>query len=464
MLLSSVLDELFSPDARAYDPSFRVAPENVLPELRQHVLIDGFDIVVDLERSLTPRIVEARSGAEYLDLFTCFASMPLGFNHPKLFEPGFLRRLLVAALNKPSNSDVYTEHYATFVKTLFALAVPPAFRYAFFIEGGALAVENALKVAFDWKVRQNFRKGYVFERGHQVIHFRRAFHGRSGYTLSLTNTDPVKTMYFPKFPWPRIHNPALRFPVTDEVLERVIQEEREAITQIQQAFREHRDDIAAIIIEPIQGEGGDNHFRPEFLQQLRQLADENEALLIFDEVQTGVGLTGTMWAHEQLGVTPDILVFGKKMQVCGILVTDRVDSEPENVFHVPSRINSTWGGNLVDMVRATRYLEIIHEDDLLSNVRRVGAYLVQRLEELQAEFPTLISNVRGRGLFCAFDLPNDAVRRHFRRLAFQHGLLLLPCGERSIRFRPPLNLTEDVVDEALERIRRFLPQLLRVLA
>ncbi len=464
MTALSILEELLSPDAQAYEPMFRVSPEEVLAELRKHILLDGFDLVVDLERSRTPQIVEARSGAAYIDLFTCFASMPLGFNHPKLFEPGFLRQLLLAALNKPSNSDVYTEQYATFVKTLFALAVPPAFRYAFFIEGGALAVENALKVAFDWKVRQNFRKGYPFERGHQIIHFRRAFHGRSGYTLSLTNTDPVKTMYFPKFPWPRIHNPALRFPLTEQVLEQVIREEQEALAQIKQAFHEHRDDIAAIIIEPIQGEGGDNHFRAEFLQALRQLADENDALLIFDEVQTGVGLTGTMWAHEQFGVTPDILVFGKKMQVCGILVTERVETEPENVFHVPGRINSTWGGNLVDMVRATRYLEIIHEDNLLDNVRRVGAHLLQRLCQLQAEFPELISNVRGRGLFCAFDLPNDTVRRRFRQLAFQHRLLLLPCGERSIRFRPPLNLTEDVVDEACERIRRFLPELRRELA
>ncbi len=448
-----ILPTLFSPDTAAYEPMFPVRPEEVLSELRKHILVDGFDVVVDLERSLTPTIVDARSGKTYLDLFTCFASMPLGFNHPKLLEPGFLQMLLVTALNKPSNSDIYTTVYATFVKTLFALAAPPAFRYAFFIEGGALAVENALKVAFDWKVRQNFRKGYAIERGHQVIHFRRAFHGRSGYTLSLTNTDPIKTMYFPKFPWPRIHNPALRFPVTEEVLEQVMREEQQALEQVKQAFREHRDDIAAIIIEPIQGEGGDNHFRPEFLQALRLLADENDALLIFDEVQTGVGLTGTMWAHEQLGVTPDIVVFGKKMQVCGILVTDRVDTEPENVFHRPGRINSTWGGNLVDMLRATRYLEIIHEERLLEHVRRVGAYLQSRLQELQAEFPELISNVRGRGLFCAFDLPNDDIRQRFRRQAFNEGVLILPCGERSIRFRPPLTISEDTIDEALQRLR-----------
>jgi len=466
--VTELLPHLLSPDAASYEPLFPVRPEDTPTVLHTYLpkgvfpfFLPDVDLVVDLERSVTPTIVDARSGKEYIDLFTCFASMPLGFNHPKLLEPGFLRTLLIAALNKPSNSDILTTVYATFVKTLFTLAAPPAFRYAFFIEGGALAVENALKVAFDWKVRQNFRKGYAYERGHQVIHFRCAFHGRSGYTLSLTNTEPNKTMYFPKFPWPRIHNPALRFPVTDQVLEQVIREEQQAIEQIKQAFHEYRDDIAAIIIEPIQGEGGDNHFRAEFLQALRQIADENEALLIFDEVQTGVGLTGTMWVHEQLGVTPDILVFGKKMQVCGLLVTERVDTEPENVFHVPGRINSTWGGNLVDMLRATRYLEIIHQERLLDHVRRVGSYLQHRLHELQAEFPELISNVRGRGLFCAFDLPNDTVRQLFRRYVFQKGVLLLPCGERSIRFRPPLTISEGIIDEALERIRSVLASLRR---
>jgi L-lysine 6-transaminase len=147
-------------------------------------------------------------------------------------------------------------------------------------------------------------------------------------------------------------------------LEDLIERENKSIREIKQAFINNPDDIAAIIIEPIQGEGGDNHFRPEFLQRLRDIANEEDALLIFDEVQTGVGLTGTMWAHEQLGVKPDILAFGKKMQVCGILATNRVDEVPDNVFRVSSRINSTWGGSLTDMVRATRYLEIIQEDNI----------------------------------------------------------------------------------------------------
>lgn len=437
-----------APETTGYVPKFHVPADQVFPTLREHMLIDGFDHVVDLQRSHGAYYVEGRSGKEFLDFFTCIASMPIGMNHPKMTDPAFVRYLGQAALNKPSNSDIYTTEMATFVKTFFALAVPDHFRYAFFIDGGTLAVENALKVAIDWKVRRNFAKGHRTERGHMILHFDRAFHGRSGYCMSLTNTDPTKTALFPQFQWPRVSSPFLQFPVDDAEIERVTKAEDLAIRQIKQAFVDHPDDIAAIIIEPIQGEGGDNHFRPSFLQTLRTLADEHDALLIFDEVQTGVGITGRMWAHEAIGVKPDIMSFGKKMQVCGILVGPRVDDVPDNVFHTSSRINSTWGGSLVDMVRVTRYLEIIAEDGLVENAATVGAHLQQRLASLGSSDPR-VTNVRGLGLFCAFDLPSTNVRNAFLKSAYEHGLLLVGSGTRSVRFRPPLTITPELVDKGL---------------
>lgn len=439
-----------------YTPMFPVQAQNVHAELGKHILADGFQLVLDLHKSHGAQMVDAATGKSFLDFFTCFASIPVGINHPALTTPSFVQYIGQAALNKPSNSDLYSEEMAVFVKTFFELAVPSHFRYGFFIEGGGLAVENALKTAFDWKVRKNFQKGITAERGYQIIHFKQAFHGRTGYTMSLTNTDPTKTMYFPKFNWPRVHNPAMRFPLTEENLAYVQQQEEQAIAEIKQAFHSNPDDIAAIILEPIQGEGGDNHFRPEFFQALRQLADENEALLIFDEVQTGVGITGTMWAHEQLGVVPDVMSFGKKMQVCGILAGPRVDEVDDNVFRMSSRINSTWGGNLTDMVRCTKYLEIIHNEHLVENAKNTGAYLQQQLGNLAAEFPDAVSNVRGRGLFTAFDLPTPEMRDTFRNQCYNEGLLILGAGTRSMRFRPPLTLTPTQVDEGMETIKRCL--------
>jgi L-lysine 6-transaminase len=436
-----------------------IAPSEVHEVLARHMLADGFDLVLDLERSHGAWLHDSRSGQVLLDFFTSFSSYPMGYNHPKLLTPEMRQRLLAAAVVKPSNADLYTTQMAEFVAT-FARAVPEPFRrHLFFIDGGALAVENALKAAFDWKVRKNLAAGRG-EKGHQVIHFRDAFHGRSGYTLSLTNTaDPRKTQYFPKFSWPRVSNPGLRFPVTPEVLREVEELEARAVAEIEAALAESSHDIAALIVEPIQGEGGDVHFRPEFLARLRELADREDFLLVFDEIQTGFGTTGSWWCFEQLGVLPDIFAFGKKSQVCGIAASERLD-EVESVFQVSSRINSTWGANLVDMVRCQRFVEIVEEDDLLTNAREVGGRLLAGLEALQSAFPESVSNARGRGLFAAFDLPSGEVRDRALRLMREGGLLALPCGTRSVRFRPPLVLTPKEADQGLERIESALAKTL----
>jgi L-lysine 6-transaminase len=437
--------------------SAAISPATVHETLARHLLADGYDLVLDLSKSRGRRLHDAKSGRTYLDMFSCFATMPLGHNHPKLLEPEFLAKLQRAALANPSNSDVFTVELAEFVDTWARLAMPEYLPHLFLVAGGTLGVENALKAAFDWKVRQNFRKGTAQEKGHQVVHFREAFHGRSGYALSMTNTaDPRKHQYFPKFDWPRIDNPKLRFPVTPLEGERVERAEAESIAQIKQAFAERKDDIACILIEPIQGEGGDNHFRPEFLRTLRDLAHENAALFAFDEVQTGVGITGRMWAHQHDDIRPDLLAFGKKSQVCGMMAGPKIDEEPENVFRVKSRINSTWGGNLVDMVRSQRYLEIIAEDRLVERAASTGAHLLRGLEQLAAERPQATSNPRGRGLMCAIDFRDPATRDAVTRRAYEFGMIILPCGVQGVRFRPPLDVTTEEIDEALGILRRAL--------
>jgi len=212
-----------------YTPKYHVPSEDVMSELRKHMLADGFDFVLDLYNSSGVNFYDARNGNRYLDFFTCFASLPIGMNHPKMIDQDYIEYLGKISLNKPSNSDIYTESMATFVKTFFKVADIDAFKYIFMISDGALAVCNALKTSFDWKVRKNFSKGYTSEKGHQIMHFREAFHGRAGYTLSLTNTDPKKTDFFPKFNWPRIDNPYLIFPDDIDDESRVIEREKLAI-------------------------------------------------------------------------------------------------------------------------------------------------------------------------------------------------------------------------------------------
>lgn len=435
-----------------------ITPAEVHQTLSRHMLADGFDMVIDLKKSQGCYIYDSRHGKKFLDFFSFFGSSALGMNHPKLATPEFMEKIAYVALNKPSNSDVYSVEMAEFVETFYRIAQPEYLPYVFFIDGGALANENAMKTAFDWKVRKNFAKGYTNERGHQVIHFRHSFHGRSGYTMSLTNTDPTKTKYFPKFKWPRIHNPAIKFPLTEEHLKQVMEEEKTAITQIKEAIINNPDDIAAIIIEPIQAEGGDNHFRKEFLQQLRTICDESEILLIFDEVQSGVGLTGKMWAHEWF-VKPDLMSFGKKTHICGFMASHRIDDILDNVFKKASRINSTFGGNLVDMVRSKRIFEIIQEDNLVENSRLQGEFLMGQLNTVAQEFPALVTNPRGRGLMCAFDLDTSQNRNQLITKAYEEGLILIGCGDRSIRFRPPLTITQHELTEGLGIITNALKEL-----
>jgi L-lysine 6-transaminase len=431
-----------------------IEPAKVHETLAKYMLADGFDIVLDLQNSNGIHLVDEKTGDTYFDFFTFFASSPLGLNHPYLKSEEVQNTLGFVAVNKPSNSDMYTTYMADFVDTFAKVAKPDYMKHLFFISGGTLAVENGLKVAFDWKVQKNFQKGYKEEKGFQVIHFREAFHGRSGYTLSLTNTDPTKVKYFPKFNWPRIINPKVKFPI-ENYLDEIIKLETQAINEIYSAIKNNPDDIAVIIIEPIQAEGGDHFFRKEFFQKLREIADENDIMLMFDEVQTGFGITGKFWASEYY-VKPDIISFGKKAQVCGIMVSDRVDEVEQNCFKVSSRINSTWGADLVDMVRSKFILDVMHNDNLIENSRIVGEHLKSELLKIQNDFPGLISNARGLGLMCSFDLPSTELRNKFREIAYKEKLIILGCGEKSIRFRPPLTISKDEVDEGLHIIRKVL--------
>ena len=426
-----------------------IEPGQVVSELEKHILLDGFKIVIDLEKSQGSILVDAPSGRSFIDLYSFYASQPIGYNHPHFDQPEVEAELLAAAKIKVANADMYSTQYATFVNTFARVVGLPPFDRYFFIEGGAAAVENALKAAMDWKVRKNLAAGNG-ERGTEIIHFENAFHGRSGYTMSLTNTDPRKVEYFAKFSWPRVSTPGIDFCLPEAEREpSAIAAEKKSEAQIRETIAKKGIDIAAIIIEPVQGEGGDVHFRKEWFHTLRNICDENEILLIFDEVQSGMGLTGKSWCCEHFGVLPDLLCFGKKAQVCGIMAGPRLDEVKDNVFRLPSRINSTFGGNFTDYVRSTHYLRVIEEERLIENASVKGDQFKAGLEAMARKHPDIVSAVRGRGLMLAFDLPNREMRDQFWKGAYELGLLVLRCGEKSIRLRPVLDVKDDVIEEAL---------------
>lgn len=455
MSAPSILESTRTPAGGRVNPSRATTGEpksEVLDQIAEHVLLDGFRIVIDLEKSKGSYLYDAAHHRRLIDLYGFFGSNPVGFNHPYFNQPEVAADLLRAAKIKIANSDVYSEGYARFLETFWRVVGIPPLERMLLIEGGALAVENTLKAAMDWKVRKNMAAGRG-ERGTEILHFRHAFHGRSGYTMSLTNTDPRKTDLFAKFDWPRVSSPSIDFSLGEPERTRdVIERERQAEAEIMEFVKERGIDLAAIIIEPIQGEGGDNHFRGEWFQTLRRICDENEMLLIFDEVQCGMGTTGRNWCCEHFGVLPDLMAFGKKSQVCGVLAGPRLDEVKENVFRLPSRINSTWGGNFTDMVRSTHFLHIIEEENLVENAGLAGEHFLNRLLELQKEKP-VISAARGRGLFLAFNLPGPETRDALWKSLFDNGVLTLKSGEKAIRFRPALDITKEVIDEAIGVMR-----------
>lgn len=421
--------------------------------LAKHILADGLPVVMDLDKSHGSYIVDI-DGKEYLDMFSMFASSPVGYNHPYILANE--KQLEKVSINKLALSDIYPDEYADFMDTFERIGIPQELSYCFFIDGGGLAVENALKAAFDWKTRLNLSKG-IDQEASQVIHFKQAFHGRTGYTLSLTNTkDPRKYMYFPKFNWPRITNPKLTFPLTEESVAATVELEKQAIQEIEAAIASNPNDIACLILEPIQAEGGDNHFRKEFFQKLREICDQHDIILILDEVQTGIAMTGKMWCYQHYGIVPDVISFGKKTQVCGILANrEKFDRVEKNVFQESSRINSTFGGNLVDMIRFKLILEIIEKEGLVNKAETLGEYLQVKLMELEDKHPS-ISNVRGKGLLIAFDLPSEEIRDKFVKDAMSENMLILGCGDKSIRFRPHLTVTKEDLDKAIAIIDKIV--------
>lgn len=421
--------------------------QHTMDRLKKHLLVDGFEIVIDLKKSMGSWIYNATTDIPLLDLgYGQFGSLTLGYNHPAMADADYVKRAAEASDFRVALSDIYHPYQADFVEAL-ASTFHPSFKHLFFVDGGAPAVENALKVAFDWKTRRNFREGKVLEAD-MIIHFSEAFHGRLGYTLSLTNTsDSKKYKFFPKFQWPRIHNPKASFrdglPVSYD-------NEQLAKDQIKEALETYGGRIAALIIEPIQGEGGDNYFSPSFFRFLREHADANKYLLIFDEIQTGWS-TGDWWVSgsEMVGkVLPDIIVFSKKTQQAGIAVSDRVDEVDNNAFQESSRINSTWGGNLPDMVRATKYIEIIKRDHLHENIAKRSREIVKILTE-SAEG---IQNVRAAGGWIAFSLASEQVRNQVWKKAYDHGCFVLKSGASSIRLRPNLAMSEEEASIGARRL------------
>lgn len=408
----------------------------------------------DLSKSRGSYLID-KHGKKYLDFHGGYGSNPLGWNHPKLSER-LLKRDPSFWINKPANGDFPTQEVKEFQKAFYDndLLYYLDYPWMFFIDGGALAVENALKIAMDWKTIKTGNQNNPFYQP-QIVHLEKAFHGRSGYTMSLTNTDPNKIKHFSKFEsWPRLTN--LPYYNDDTQWNFIEDDEKQSLQQfeniLQQDQKSGRNVIAALIIEPIQGEGGDNYFRKEYLQGLQTLCLHYDVLLICDEVQTGFYSTGKPWAFQHYDLKPDLVSFGKKSQQCGVFGGgERLEILKGGCFTTPGRISSTWSGNLVDMVRATEIMRIIKEDNLPASALQLGHYWKELMCEAFNLHPRNlgINSIRNLGLWLAFDFRDSNSRDILLQFMEKEGLLGLGSGEKTIRFRPNLAITQKEVSECV---------------
>jgi len=448
------------------------------PEQRIPGLQDDWwtDVCPDMWKSHGSFLVDA-DGQEYLDYFGFLSTAPIRYDHPRLRDKAFLEKLAKAAFYRPSLADFWTEELAEFVDALRKYGTPDYLHHYFFIDGGSLAVENALKAAFDWKVRRNIEKGLIKNDpvedleplGTKVICFESAFHGRSGYTLSMTHTnDSRKYKYFPKFNWYRVEPPVLMFNSDGSIAnaDEAGAREKEAVGALRKILEENGDDVGAMVIEPIQCEGGDRHMPLSFFKQMRQLCDEHDVILVFDEVQTGFGTTGKMWGHEHFGpdARPDVIAFSKKSQVGGVMANhDRFARYGDHVFSNTdggkSRLNSTWGGHPTDMLRGAEFLKIIHEENLLDNALAQGEVLLEGLKTLCKKYGSVIENPRGKGMLLGIDAKTPEMQSALWGAMKEERLLGLTCGTRTIRFRPHLDLTDKEAVLGLERLEKALKRI-----
>ncbi len=400
-------------------------------------------------------------GNVFLDLFANFALGALGYNHPALVETARSPAFVAAAANPSSTPFVTSPSWFDFVEAVKRYA-PEGMSRIFCVDGGGEGVESALKAAF---IRHGERRRVAAGRPANpleltpeeqcaildnagtdavVVSFSGAFHGRGLGPMSATHSKLIHKADLPSFGWPTTIFPANEFPLEIHAEANQLAE-AEALVALEELLERYAGRVAAVLVEPVQSEGGDRHASATFFRGVQALAKKAGAAFVLDEVQTGMGITGTLWAHEQFDLPdpPDLVCFGKKMQMGGFFATADYDITQFG------RMYQTRNGDRARALLSLATLRTIEADGLLRNVRETGAYFLARLRELAARFPTLLTEPRGRGFLLAFDLPTPAARDDFNARALRRGVFASYTGTRSVRLRPHLITTKAHVDEAI---------------
>ena len=430
--------------------------KKMLDEFSRYVVMTPKPFVVDLSRSKGMYLATV-DGQMLFDWVGYYGSKLIGHNHPGLLEPEYLNRLARAANNKVANPDFLTPECLEYYRLLYELA-PKCMRndrleiYA--VNSGAEAVENMMKYLLSLYNEKRMKKGTP-PGVRRFLYFDRAFHGRTVFALNITQLehDPIVTKNFKGIIPGNIQVP---FPSIDTSQPPSWNDKRteQSLMIIEDCLKRYHEEIVAVVVEPIQGAGGQRVAKPEFFQRLSELTHKYDVFLAFDEVQTAGGQTGTMFAIDQfdLPYPPQAVAVAKKF-ANGVVYM---------LYPMKDRgvLDSTWGGNLADMVRWVQEIKIVKQERLIEQVPEKAKVMIDGLDDLAQRYRNLIFNVRGMGLYQGFSLRRPADKSKLIQIALEdEQMLLLGAGVQTIRFRPVLDVTIDDIKLMLEKLDRCLAKL-----
>ena len=366
-------------------------------------------------KSFGSNVYDIKTERHYLDFMNHYSSLALGYDR---MPQGFYLDVTEVCHVKTALGIYNPPPYIEFLKEFKEFAVPDGYTGIHFACTGSLAVEAAIKTAWC----------YAHDMKRRIVTLRNNFHGLNGLGNFVTTRSVNDTRLWgvPNAIW------------ASDV---------SSLKQLKEFVIQLRDDVAAVIIEPVQCTNGDIYYDEIFFKEVRQLCDDENVVLIFDEIQTGFGVTGKLWYHQHVGIEPDIIVFGKKAQVSGIMVKEKFNK----IFKYPEKLSVTYDGELIDCIRSKYIMREIKKRNLFQNMVEAGLQFLFALPKIEN-----IKNVRGLGGLIAFDLESETERNIFQASCKEHGLLVNTAGEKTIRLRPHLAVTENEISNCIEIIKNVI--------